>query len=126
MGRIATIMGRPVGVTIAVIAFYLALVPLPGVEEALLIGAGLASMTDPPIAVATLLTAVMATRSWHVLVGASVAAFICAVEPRPRLVPIETTFYVDMVLGAWCMAALLAGVVAQLIPRAKISEGGEG
>lgn len=124
MGRIAKVMGQPIGATIGVIAFYLALAPLPGMEEALLIGAGLAAMTDPPIAVAALLTAIMARRSWHVVVGATVAAFICAVEPRSRLVPISTTFYIDEVMGAWCMASLLAGVIAQLIPRAKISEGG--
>lgn len=113
-------MRQPIGATIAVTAFLLLLVPLPGVQEALLIGAGLGNIAgDPLVFIVLLATVFCAVKSLHVMAGATVAGLIVAAEPRSSLLPMTLEWKITSALGAILMLALLAGLGAQLITMLK-------
>lgn len=114
MGQITDIMCQPVGAAIGVAVFLVALVPLPGVQEALFIGAGLGNLFDPLVVGAALITAASAKKSWHVMIGASIAAIIVLVEPRSAYLEITLEWQITSAIGAACIVAVLAGLGAQL------------
>jgi hypothetical protein len=124
MGKVIHVMKGPSGPFLALTAFVLLMVLLPGMPETVVLGAGAANILDPRMVGVAVVTG-LAARTWlHVLAGCGVATIIFLLTPHSSMIEGRPDITTLQIIGLWMFTSLLAMIVSLCVmaTRRVISE----